>query len=569
MPFPGWKPTVICFLLVLTTSSVVCPTGSNLIPNCATCTTSGSSIVCQTCINGYYLASLNCLSCAIAISNCLFCSTNIASQLVCSVCASNYGLLSGQCRNCSAISGCLTCSIVQNNLLCIACNSNLVLYSAQSQCVPCQIANCTSCSISNLGAFTCSNCSLGYYLSNNSCIQCATTIQYCTSCLFDQNNNLICAACASNKLYLQGNQCVTNCTIAGNPECTVCQLTSLSGGVVTCSSCVTGYYLNAATKTCQSCNTASAGCANCTASSNVTSCIACMEGYFLSGTPASCVLCSTVHTNCNICNVNFATGASQCIKCSPSWYLNATDNLCYSCSASPFLQSNFAPGSCSVCQVSTTTITQLICTTCASGYYLAGSICTFCPSSCSACSSSTICTNCSTGYLLSATTCQPCSQTYPNCLYCNSVECTDCQSGYYTVDNKHCVSACLVSNCLSCQPKNNQFCTQCKQGYTLSSGTCTIMQCSGQLQFNGLDCVCPINMYSNGGACSSCSDQNCMYCPGNVCKTCFQGYYQTNGVCQSCLSNCRICLSGNQCLLCNEGYYFSGTHCLPSTLTVA
>lgn len=221
----------------MTASGVACPTGASLIPYCATCTASGTNVICSSCINGYYLASPNCISCVSALSNCVYCSLNLASQLICSVCAANYGLLSNSCQTCSAISGCANCSVVQNILQCVQCSSNLVLYSAQTKCVPCQITNCTSCSVSNDGVFSCSVCALGYYLSGNVCLQCGSAIQYCTSCLYDQNSKLLCAACASTLLYLDSNKCVTNCSLSGKPECAVCELSSLSGGIVTCSSC--------------------------------------------------------------------------------------------------------------------------------------------------------------------------------------------------------------------------------------------------------------------------------------------------------------------------------------------
>lgn len=285
----------------------------------------------------------------------------------------------------------------------------------------------------------------------------------------------------------------------------------------------------------------------------MTSCLACASGYFLSGNPAVCVACSTVNANCAECSISFASGSGQCTKCKDGFYLNSTDFVCYSCSNSPFLTSSFAAGTCAVCSVSGLT---LICAKCTEKYYFSSSVCVSCGTllpNCATCSSTTVCLACVSGYSLFSGSCVLCNTIFSNCLYCNSVECTDCMVGYYTTDNKNCVSSCLVSNCYSCVQNNNQQCSICKQGYTMSGGQCAIMQCSGQLQFNGLECVCPIAMYNNNGVCTACLDENCLYCPANVCKTCFRGYYQSNGggLCLSCPSNCHICASADRCLLCN------------------
>ena len=43
---------------------------------------------------------------------------------------------------------------------------------------------------------------------------------------------------------------MTNCTLAGKVNCATCQLTSLNNGVVRCTSCKIGFYLNTAAHTC-------------------------------------------------------------------------------------------------------------------------------------------------------------------------------------------------------------------------------------------------------------------------------------------------------------------------------
>lgn len=232
--------------------SVACPTGSTAIPNCATCTTSSYYVVCETCLNGYYLSNSLCKSCALNYANCLYCALDASQSLQCLTCIANFGLLKGQCLSCASVSGCLACSIVQNYLLCNSCLSPLVLTADQTACSSCPIANCTSCSSTASNQFICSSCAQGYYLSANTCLQCASAIQYCTACQY-VSSVLTCSGCASTSLYLSGNKCVANCTTAGYPQCLTCQLTSLAGGVVTCTTCTDGYFLDVGTQLCKGC----------------------------------------------------------------------------------------------------------------------------------------------------------------------------------------------------------------------------------------------------------------------------------------------------------------------------
>jgi hypothetical protein len=195
-------------------------------------------------------------------------------------------------------------------LRCLGCAGGLVLYAVQTQCVPCQIANCSSCSVDNSGVFSCAACAATYYLSGNSCVLCATAVQYCSSCQKDQNGKLVCTSCASDKLYLNGNQCLANCTLAGKPNCQTCQLASLGAGLATCTACLSGYFLSSASQNCEACAASSPGCSNCSLSGIVTVCLGCSPGYFLSA--GSCVACSTVQPNCELCSIGFGSTTGQC-----------------------------------------------------------------------------------------------------------------------------------------------------------------------------------------------------------------------------------------------------------------
>lgn len=96
----------LLYYWVVIATSTTCPTGSSLIPNCATCITNNNFIVCNTCLNGYFLASTNtCRQCSLDLTNCAFCTIN-GNIPSCSICNSNYGILNNQCQTCTNITGC-------------------------------------------------------------------------------------------------------------------------------------------------------------------------------------------------------------------------------------------------------------------------------------------------------------------------------------------------------------------------------------------------------------------------------------------------------------------------------
>lgn len=245
-----FEAVLIVIALVGTVAAVVCPTGTNVIPQCTACTGSGSSIVCISCLSGYYLVGGSCVACSSVLPNCAQCSLATGSVPQCYICQSGYGLLNATCANCSSISGCSSCTVWKYQLQCSACSAGLVLYSAQMQCVPCQISNCNNCSINNAGNFSCSSCVTGYFNVNNTCSPCAQSITYCASCQRDTNGKLICSSCAATRLYLYNNTCLADCAANGYPRCATCQLLSLTTNNIACITCNPNYYLNPSSESC-------------------------------------------------------------------------------------------------------------------------------------------------------------------------------------------------------------------------------------------------------------------------------------------------------------------------------
>ena len=204
-----------------------------------------SNIVCTSCKYAYYLTSAStCALCSSVIVRCASCSSLSGSSLpTCNACEINTALYNGVCQTCNQIAGCSNCSITLNNLVCMGCSPGYLLYQSQNQCIKCQIANCSTCSLNSDSTFLCSACFAGYYLLNQTfCQPCSSTIQYCTSCNLN-NSVLTCTACASTLLYIANNTCFANCIITGKPNCAVCRLLTLSTSLAICSACQSGYFL--------------------------------------------------------------------------------------------------------------------------------------------------------------------------------------------------------------------------------------------------------------------------------------------------------------------------------------
>ena len=163
--------------------------------NCQTC----SNGVCSTCISGYYLDyQTNCQTCPIIgtavctisslqsclsnywldnnAANCIACDPNCqqcSSTTKCSSCNQGYYLLSNYtCAQCQT--QCLSCADSSSCLLCA--NSTLYFNATLGACTAGTTTNCVIHSTS----IRCSQCSLGYYLSNASvCIQVSQLISQC------------------------------------------------------------------------------------------------------------------------------------------------------------------------------------------------------------------------------------------------------------------------------------------------------------------------------------------------------------------------------------------------------
>lgn len=111
---------------------------------------------------------------------------------------------------------------------------------------------------------------------------------------------------------------------------------------------------------------------------------------------------------------------------------------------------------------------------CNSGYVISttvtgGIVCTPCAifiTNCTNCNSTTVCTACDLGYTLNitvnATNCQPCGTPFPNCAFCNTTFCTECANGWMLSSGACTPCNLTYNNCLNCSPS---ACTICADGY--------------------------------------------------------------------------------------------------------
>lgn len=78
------------------------------------------------------------------------------------------------------------------------------------------------------------------------------------------------------------------------------------------------------------------------------------------------------------------------------------------------------------------------------------------------------------GYYLNTTTalCIKCDSLFPNCVYCTSPACLQCESGYYLSGGV--CSACNNTGCEVCLQNDPTKCVTCNSRYYLSVDTCTL-----------------------------------------------------------------------------------------------
>jgi hypothetical protein len=120
---------------------------------------------------------------------------------------------------------------------------------------------------------------------------------------------------------------------------------------------------------------------------------------------------------------------------------------------------------------------------------------------------------------------------------------------------------CGVANCIGCL---SGTCTQCEDGYFLSSNLCTPCvdpQCRTCTSSSCSLCKAGYYVQFPSKNCAPCSQLNCLNCDSNAnCNTCMQGYFPVandDGVrlCQNCGDSCSVCANASVCQQCQQGSF--------------
>jgi len=182
------------------------------------------------------------------------------------------------------------------------------------------------------------------------------------------NDITFCTACGAGLQLSQGNciSCPEKCKSCSSGKCAIC---------------ISGYRPNSAGVCVKNCELPCATCVD----NRPKVCTGCYSGSVLSGTNCAIDLSCNDHGNCTDCGqgTGYILIGASCLRC-------GNIQNCVQCS-----QTN-----------------SQLCAICNNGYFINGTICSSCPSSCISCISSTTCTGCQLGYTLSS------SVTQGQCMKC-------------------------------------------------------------------------------------------------------------------------------------------------------
>ena len=326
-----------------------------------------------------------------------------------------------------------------------------------------------------------------------------------------------------------------------------------------CSICEEGYYLDSQ-RVCQE-NPANK-ILNCEKYLDESTCLECHSDYFLNTN-----LCQE-RTKTEFCSV-YETTSSTCLECDEHHFLigsicvdrNFSTNIeycaklkidadeCETCKdrfvkTEDNLACLIEVPNCDTYEANSSKNTDiLLCSQCASGYYLS-KLSTHCLEQ--------FVENCQE-YVEGTGNCKTCIDSYwydfsnNSCSYNTSLNCSlksktsntceECNLGFY-LSGDRCFEY-SVTNCQSFSSNNNE-CEICNEGYFLAEGDCHLR--------NNIGC----NVFKDNS---------------NECDSCVSGYYTNdNSICvKQYTPNCSIYESdSNDCSLCEDGFYVSDGLCLPN-----
>ncbi|ELP92884.1 protein serine/threonine kinase, putative [Entamoeba invadens IP1] len=416
----------------------------------------------------------------------------------------------------------------------------------------------------------CMNCSMGYYLNNESPPSCVSCMENCYSCttssrceickigfkLVDETtctkieNCLIpsfegCSTC-NEKYYLKNGECITY----DGSNCESYVVEGASG--IKCIKCVTNYILIAGScyeKLLKKCDVID---------SISSQCIKCQENYTLDASK-NCIQITTDFCSysskyeCLKCNLELSlvkvSGKSVCLKeVQNEFCIENSETGCLKCKEGYYISGK----DCRQCNKKCSTCLNNAenCITCNFGYYydLMNKDCKYVGDISQRCKiflpDGLRCAVCQMGYVLNTYDCVKCSEKCENCVG-SPDGCVNCNTngGFYedveysTTENKSCLSTLTLFNC----KRSGQYgCMECENGYYLN-------------EYN--KCLkCPVGCEEcESKMCTSCVDQYVLNVVSNRCvvwtsvSNC-NAYDSKTKKCSRCKGNYNPSVSGDECI---------------------
>ena len=425
-------------------------------------------------------------TCPCADSSCALCTSGYPGIGVCAQCKNGYMNLWRDCY--CFIENCEKC-ISESS--CEKCATNYFFNSTSGKCekneveIKCFDQNCETCFSSEEGG--CESCKSGYTLKKGKCIKLPEIGPdgNCTDGYFNYNGicEEICGGIDCSIKKKKFNTCASN-------QCLVCQDNSLYifsecdnskdchiEGCLTCLTsdecihCIQGRYLIGG-----QCKNCTSGCSSC---SDNTSCDYCLSGFEKNST-GQCI-----QTN----NFDYKTDYYQSLKKKMIKYYHPEELETESSNTSPSsssssVSSSSSPSSssshsskddyfidcdehCMECFQETGT-----CDDCESGYVLINNECQKCKdTNCEKCNNDLYtCTQAKKGFYVQNGKVYQCFD--PNCIRCDVEEnsCTKCEKDYSLIDGYCATMGCddQFPNCIYC---NSYKCLQCEVNYKVNSDT--------------------------------------------------------------------------------------------------
>jgi proprotein convertase subtilisin/kexin type 5 len=480
----------------------------------------------------------------------------------------------GKCSTCNKI--CVTCNGA-GPLDCTSCQKPMVLIEDTGQCasacpdvyykastndgtIVCH--KCGSSCATCLGEGSCLTCHQGSYLYNKACVA------VCPLSTFSDDQSLTCRPCHPS--------CQT-CSGSSETDCQTCSSELYLSNGKCAKFCLPGFYPSQGGRICDICHHS---CNQCNGAGEH-DCVSCKDLYLLSGV---CLTeCPEGYYGDEVLNI--------CGKC---------DNLCRTCLGS----SKYNCTDCSspyVLQSSTCSLH------CPDGTYKVTDTCAHCHEKCATCDgpAESNCLSCSrTGEQLyleyghcvtsclsghyednDSLSCLQCANGCMSCFGPSHEECTECQDGFFSDDQKctdncppHTLSDQLNRKCVPCNEECDtctrtvSHCISCRPGFYLVDGSC-VHDCPDGTFLNETMKEC-CRCQSTCDVCVG-SSSHCTHCKpqflldGQSCvQSCPVGKYADRqvGLCLPCPHECSTCTgqSSSECLDCSDGYFLHVTSCISS-----